>query len=60
MPDELMINPCIAEKHFTTPREHLIVSKKNELCIEQYEVVIEKQREWKVVQTEIYKQQKSK
>ena len=55
LPDESLIaHPCKAQYDFNTPRELLVVSKKNEKCVEQYKITLDKLTDWKKQQQEIY------
>jgi hypothetical protein len=56
--DSLLIHPCKAEDEFTTPRELMVVNKKNVHCIEQYKTTIDSLIDWKQKQQLIYKENK--
>ena len=53
-PDSLMIDPCKSVDAGTTVRTLAAGYISNTSCIEQYRVLIEKQRQWKKEQIDLY------
>lgn len=61
LPDKSqLVHPCEAQYKFTTPRQLMIVSKRNEKCIEQYKATLDKLTQWKTEQEKIYNVNTSK